>query len=484
MRRPHVILCTFCILVWALASSELFADDYQTLTNDSILQLVAWRVSNNEIVKIIGLDTNRCSFDVSPQAVTTLKTRSVPGDVIDAMQLCAKAASKKPLTNLPSSTAGSYANNQPQVGAMTDAVQDRLKGANTSKSAEKLVGNAGTTLQDRIVLRNGSAIKGQVLYVQCAPGSSKPLPSSIQFQMSDISTKTGISFNKVQSLLLSNDATKLTIDGTVAPSPAIADYLATGPSNRKALPASAPELSLSSALTEACNATDHYWNGDITLTGAYGIGTQTQKQIGGGLGTSFVRRPQVYTWNYQIARLDLEAKYTVAAKVGSPALKTQEIYYGDFVYSFYPSSRWSPYGIARLYHNYSLGLGLSQIYGGGIAYSLRGLVLSGGVVGITERLYAPSVPFSSAGARLYEAYSTVLGATKITFFESVDVFPSFQLSKAIQGRGVAGFVIPAWSRLQFIPKFGDDYLGNAPPKHRLNYSNTSVSLDLKIGRTQ
>ena len=475
----------FLLILFAihLGSQAVLADKLQTLTNESILQLVAWHVNDREIIAVIGLETNRCSFDMSPNAVTNLKTKGVSSEIVEAMQRCPTAVPKAG-SAVPSSVTAKIPQDRPQVGAVTDAALDRIAGTVASPPSDKSGTTGPVSPQDQIVLLSGSAIKGQVLYVQCATGQSKPLPASIQFQMTDLSSKAGISIQKVQSLMLSDNAVRLSPGGTALPSDAIRDYLSASPSKRVGLSSSTSEQSLAKAMIDACNATDHYWNGDITITGAYGIGTQTQKQIGGGLATSYIRKPQVYGWDYQIAKIDLEAKYTVAAKVGSPALKTQEIYYGDFTYSFFPSAHWSPWGVARLYHNYSLGLGLGQIYGGGVAYNIRGLVLSGGIVGITERLYAPSVPFSSAGARLYESYATVLGATKITFFESVDVFPSFQSAKAIQGRGVTGFVIPAWSRLQFIPKFGDDYLGNAPPKHRLNYSNTSVSLDIKVGRTQ
>ena len=202
------------------------------------------------------------------------------------------------------------------------------------------------------------------------------------------------------------------------------------------------------------------------------------------MATSYTRKPYVYHWGYQIARLDIEAKYTLALKVGAPSIKSQEFYYGDFNYSFHPIKQCSPYGIARLYHNYSLGLALGQIYGIGVDYRFKALSLSGGLVGITDRLYAPGTRFTSSGARILESYSSTLPFGKIFWFESIDVFPAFQLAKAVQGRGIVGLGIPLSKRIQLTPKFVDDYLGNAPQMHRYNYSNTSLSLDVKLGRSE
>ena len=485
MRRGLARLAIIMLFVLLVGRPRLIADSTPPLTNDSILQLVAWHVSDTEIISVMTRDPGICRFDLSPQAVSVLKAKGVPGDILVVMQECQRplpAAASKAISPSPSLSEPS----QPALGATTDAVHDRMRiSAATTRTYSGAGSGAKALPKDQVVLSDGSIVKGQVLFLQCSPGGNNPTPTSIQFQPSGIPGKAAISASQVQSLALSDGAITLSSSAAASPIPAaVSTYLTLSPSDRTALAASPIDLSLTGALTAACKAVDHYWNGDITLTGAYGVGTQTQKQIGGGLATSLIRHPGIYSWEYQIARLDLEAKYTVAQKVGSPALKSQEIYYGELTYSFYPSSRWSPYGFARLYHNYSLGLGLGQIYGGGVAYSFGGLVVSGGLVGITERLYAPSVPFTSGGARLYESYARVLGTTKITFFESIDAFPSFQAAKAIQGRGVAGFVIPAWSRLQLIPKFGDDYLGNAPTKHRLNYSNTSLSLDFKVGRSQ
>ncbi len=475
------------IMLFALFVSQprLLADTAPPLTNDSISQLVAWHVSDTEIVTAIRRESNTCRFDLSPQAVSVLKAKGVSGDILVAMQKCQRPLPAVAGKAIPPSQSPSE-RSQSVVGATTDAVHDRMRiSAATARTSSGTGPGMKALPVDQVVLSDGSFVKGQVLFLQCSPGGNDPTPTSIQFQPSGIAGKAAISTSQVQSLALSDGAIRLSSAAATSPIPgAVSTYLTLSPSDRTALAASPTDLNLTTALTAACKAVDHYWNGDLTLTGSYGVGTQTQKQIGGGLATSFILHPGIYSWEYQIARLDLEAKYTVAQKLGSPALKSQEIYYGESTYSFYPSSRWSPYGIARLYHNYSLGLGLGQIYGAGVAYSLGGLVLSGGLVGIAERLYAPSVPFTSGGARLYESYARVLGNSKITFFESIDIFPSFQVAKAIQGRGVGGFVIPAWSRLQLIPKFGDDYLGNAPAKHRLNYSNTSLSLDFKIGRSQ
>jgi len=336
---------------------------------------------------------------------------------------------------------------------------------------------------DQAAMLDGTILKGQVTFVQCEPGEKRPVPTRVQFKGTTGSAAIGVT--QLQALVLSDGAVTLSsaaLDKTVPRS--VVAYLAASPGDRSALPASSATINASEALTSTCEATTHYWNGDISVNGAWAIGTQTQKIVGGSLLTSFIKDPNVYGWQYQIAKLDLEANYGSAKKVGSAALKSQELYYGDLNYSFHPSPTWSVFGMSRLYHNYSLGLGLGQIYGAGVSYRKDGLTLEGALVGTTERFYSPGVPFTSAGVRFYETYSHVLGSSKILFVESLDVIPAFDSAKAIQGRGVTKLKIPIGARLELDPQYSDDYLRNAPPKHRQNYSRLSLTLDFKLGRTQ
>jgi hypothetical protein len=439
--RTRVLLTGLLFLLGIAPIS--FAQESTPFTNDSITQLVAWHFSEDQIV--LAITRNPAHFDVSPQALAALAAKGVSPGVLAAMKTAMSAS-------------GSTVPTPP------------------------------ITASDEIIFTDGTITTGKVLYVQCSPGESAPRGPTVEFQSVDIKAKTAISGASIQRLILAGGQQTLSAatDPSSPVSAEIVDYLKDhpGPSSPLFAVVARPSVNLEKALIATCSATEHYWLGDIAATGAYAVGTQSQKQIGGMVLTSYTRNPYVYGWDYQVAVLDLEAKYTEALKVGSPPIKSQEIYYGSLNYSFHPSARWSPYAIARLYHNYSLGLDLGQIYGGGIEYKIHNLTLSGGLVGITDRLYSPGTHFSSAGARAYEAYSIILPFKKILWFESVEAFPAFQLAKAIQGRGIVGFAIPLTDRIQLMPKFVDDYLGDAPPKHRLNYTNTSISLDFKLGRTQ
>lgn len=439
--RRHALLTGLVLLL--TSSSILLAQDSAPLTNESIIELVTWHFSNEEIISAIK--RNPAHFDLSPQALAGLAANGVAN---------------------------------PVIAAMRDA---------TSPSATTPPSGTGAT-PDEVIFVDGASAKGKILFVQCAPGTDMPVQPAIQFQSTDIQAKTTIPASAIRTLLLAGGGATLSVaTDPTGPIPAeVVDYLRDHPGSSSPLSVlpSRPSVNLAKALVATCTSTDHYWVGDISASGAYAVGTQSQKQIGGAIQTSYARNPNVYNWNYQIARLDLEAKYTEALKVGAPSIKSQEIYYGELNYSFHPDMQWSPYAISRLYHNYSLGLALGQIYGVGLDYKIKGLSLSGGFVGITDRLYAPGNHFSSAGARVYESYASILPLGKITWFESIEIFPAFQLAKAIQGRGIVGFGIPLSQRIQIIPKFADDYLGNAPPHHRFNYSNTSLSLDFKLGRNQ
>jgi hypothetical protein len=337
--------------------------------------------------------------------------------------------------------------------------------------------------QDQTTLLDGTILKGHIMFIQCEPGVTRPVPTAVQFK--GTTGNATIAVAQLQALVLNDGAVTLSpsaVDKAVSRS--VVAYLASSPGDRSALPPLPAAVNLGEALISTCEAINHYWNGDVSLNGAWAIGTQTQKIVGGSLLTSFVKSPQVYGWQYQIAKLDLEANYGSAKKTGSAAVKAQELYFGDLTYSFHPNRSWSAFGMGRLYHNYSQGLGLGQIYGAGASYQTGNLVLAGALVGITQRFYAPGTPFTSAGARVFESYSYVLGSSKIVFVESLEAVPAFDSAKAIQGRGVAKLKIPIGARLELDPQYADDYLRNAPPKHRQNYTRLSLSLDFKLGRTQ
>ncbi len=337
--------------------------------------------------------------------------------------------------------------------------------------------------QDQAALLDGTILKGHIIFVQCEPGITQPVPKTVQFK--GTTGNAAIAVAQLQALVLNDGAVTLSpsaVDKTVSRS--VIAYLSASPGDRSALPPLPAAVNLGEALTSTCEAVNHYWNGDISVNGAWAIGTQTQKIAGGSFLTSFVKSPQVYGWQYQIAKLDLEANYGSAKKTGSAAVKAQELYFGDLTYSFHPNRSWTAFGMGRLYHNYSQGLGLGQIYGAGASYETGNLVVAGALVGITQRFYSPGAPFTSAGARVFESYSYVLGSSKIVFAESLEVVPAFDSAKAVQSRGVAKLKIPIGARLELDPQYADDYLRNAPPNHRQNYTRLSLSLDFKLGRTQ
>ncbi len=158
--------------------------------------------------------------------------------------------------------------------------------------------------QDQATLLDGTILKGHIVLVQCEPGVTRPLPIAVQFKGTTGNAVIGIA--QLQALVLNDGAVTLSPsapDKTV--SRAVVAYLAASPGDRSALPPLPAAVNLREALISTCEAINHYWNGDVSLNGAWAIGTQTQKIVGGSLLTSLVKSPQVYGWQYQIAKLDL-----------------------------------------------------------------------------------------------------------------------------------------------------------------------------------
>src|ERR1700722_7234704 len=140
---------------------------------------------------------------------------------------------------------------------------------------------------DQVTLFDGTVLKGQVALVQCEPGVTRPQPTTLRFK--GTTGSADISGRLVETLLLRDGAVTLSAaspDKTIPP--AVVAYLTTSPGTRSTLAASGATLNLPEALTLTCEAVTHYWNGDLAANGAWAIGTQTQKVIGGALLTSLV----------------------------------------------------------------------------------------------------------------------------------------------------------------------------------------------------
>jgi len=101
---------------------------------------------------------------------------------------------------------------------------------------------------------------------------------------------------------------------------------------------------------------------------------------------------------------------------------------------------------------------------------------------IGEDLYAPGTAQKLAAANLGQNYQIRFALVKgksIILADNGSVIPAFNNSHALQARGVASFTVPITPNFSIGVQEVDDYLRNAPPKSKQNYS----SLQFKVAYT-
>ncbi len=231
------------------------------------------------------------------------------------------------------------------------------------------------------------------------------------------------------------------------------------------------------------------------------IGTQSQYVFGGNFRVLH-NEPDLCTAPSWFSSLLGEANHTKSAKVGSPAVVT-DTYDGTLTVAnrLGSETQFAGYGVADLYGNSSLGIGLQQSYGFGINRPLY----SNGCHGTTaiepkghrfaingdaslryihQRLYAPGGTENLAGLRLAEDLLYVVygkdrsGKTKELFSitQSLWATPMLNDARAVQAGGSFGVFVPLTKSLSIGLTEEDEFFNNAPKAKRKNYLKNALTL--------
>ncbi len=83
----------FVLLAMIFAGNSLYAQTTDILTNSSIIKMVKAKLSNDLILDMI--QTSEVKFDVSNDAINTLKAEQVPDQIIEAMKTVARSQEKQ-----------------------------------------------------------------------------------------------------------------------------------------------------------------------------------------------------------------------------------------------------------------------------------------------------------------------------------------------------------------------------------------------------
>ena len=224
----------------------------------------------------------------------------------------------------------------------------------------------------------------------------------------------------------------------------------------------------------------HAWNGSITAGAT--LVRSTDNITSFTLGMSLARlSPTVdYLPRHTRTTLNLIETYGKATSPvipqtippsPSPVVTKTSIFHADAERDWYFTPRLYALANTAFDHNFSQGLDLQQLYGGGIGWTpiqeeRQQLDLKADVHYERQSFFAqPEVDL--IGSIFGEAYRRSL-PRKIVFTQAADYIPSWNNSKAYSAMATVGIVLPTWKRLGASFAATDNYLNNPSPGYKAN----------------
>lgn len=213
------------------------------------------------------------------------------------------------------------------------------------------------------------------------------------------------------------------------------------------------------------------WGGSLSAGAADVQATQNSRTFTGA-GT-FVRTIPGVSWMDPRNRTtaDFTAAYGSVSQPGAATTKTN-IVHADAEHDWFLSTRLYALVDTSFDHNYSQGLNLQQIYGGGLGFMLiktprQELDLKGDIhyerqnFGFTPGIVPPTATPNKnlIGADIGDTYMAKL-AHGMVFNQGLVVTPAFNMPKAYSALATAGLTFPVYKRLGFNLSALDDFLND------------------------
>jgi hypothetical protein len=170
----------------------------------------------------------------------------------------------------------------------------------------------------------------------------------------------------------------------------------------------------------------------------------------------------------------------------SPAAVTEtSIFHADAERDEYFSARFFALGQTAFDHNYSQGLNLQQIYGGGIGWTVRKsaqqeLDLKANIQYEKQSFQTASNNANLIGSTISETYHRTL-PKKLALSEFANIIPSFNIANDYSANVSGTLTLPVYKRLALNFTATDNYLNNPSAGYNKNSSQfvAAVSYTLK-----
>jgi hypothetical protein len=169
--------------------------------------------------------------------------------------------------------------------------------------------------------------------------------------------------------------------------------------------------------------------------------------------------------------LDFSAAYGKVSQPGLPDIKTA-IFHADAEEDKYFSSRLFGFGQAAFDHNYSQGLDLQQMYGGGLGWTAyktgaAELDLKAAVSYIHQGFSDSASNESLIGSTFAEIYTRKF-QHGILLKEQFSATPAWNDTNAYFATASAGLTLPVHKRFSLALTSADTFLNDPPPGFRKN----------------
>jgi hypothetical protein len=225
------------------------------------------------------------------------------------------------------------------------------------------------------------------------------------------------------------------------------------------------------------------WKGEITVGSS--VVEATQDSVSFNTTVSFVRAVPSENWLPPRNRttLDFSDSYGKVTQPGTTAVKTS-IYHADAERDEYFTSRVYALGAAAFDHNFSQGLDLQQLYGGGIGWSAikkanETLDLKGSV-DYEKQQFELASQNQNLLTSVFAEFYTVKFAHGIALNQQLSASPAWTNTRAYSAYGSVGITLPVYKRFGFNANVIDSFLNNPPPTFKKNSVQFTTGLSYTL----
>ncbi len=213
------------------------------------------------------------------------------------------------------------------------------------------------------------------------------------------------------------------------------------------------------------------WKGAFTGGASLVEATQDSTTLTGSV--ALVRAVPTEGWLEPSNRtlIDFSASYGKVTQPSTPTVKTS-IIHGDAERDQYFTSRVYGFGQLAYDHNFSQGLNLQQLYGGGVGWTAlktanEALDLKASVSYVNQNFQESASNQNLIGSTFAEHYSRTL-PHGILFTELLSATPAWNNTRAYSAVANAGLTLPVYKRLSLAVNSIDTFLNDPPPGFKKN----------------